>query len=77
MTTDRGTVVSRFAVIRLTAEQLADEQYWHDLFRQHLDPQTDYGDKEKGTEVETEMPSLTCFLSIPTQHPKQKRPPSP
>jgi len=29
MTTDRGTVVSRFAVIRLTAEQLADEQYWH------------------------------------------------
>lgn len=37
----------RFAVIRLTPEQIADEQYWHDLFRQHVGLHTDYGVDER------------------------------
>jgi hypothetical protein len=39
----------RFAVIRLTSEQAADEQYWHDQFRQHVGTHTDYGDDERRT----------------------------
>lgn len=46
---DNGSWYRRFAVIRLTAEQLADEQYWHDLFRQHVGTHTDYGDDERRT----------------------------
>lgn len=39
----------RFAVIHLTPDQLADEQYWHDLFRQHVGTHTDYGVDERRT----------------------------
>ena len=31
-----------FAIIRMSAEQLADEQRWHELFRQHVGSHTDY-----------------------------------
>ncbi len=39
----------RFAVIDLTPEQVADEQYWHDLFRLHVGTHTDYEDNEQRT----------------------------
>lgn len=32
----------RFAIVRLTAEQHADEVRWHDLFREHVGTHTDY-----------------------------------
>lgn len=39
----------RFAIIRLEASQLADELYWHELFRQHVGSHTDYGDDQRRT----------------------------
>jgi hypothetical protein len=32
----------RFAIIRLSPDQLAEERNWHDLFRQHVGMHTDY-----------------------------------
>jgi hypothetical protein len=37
----------RFAVIGLTSDQVADEQYWHDLFRTYVGTHTDYGVDEQ------------------------------
>jgi hypothetical protein len=34
----------RFAVLRLSKEQLVEEQYWHELFRQKVGTHTDYGE---------------------------------
>lgn len=32
----------RFAVVRLTPEQLEEEHRWHELFREHVDSRDDY-----------------------------------
>ena len=37
----------RFLVIRLTAEQLQEEESWHELFRQKVGTHTDYDANEK------------------------------
>jgi hypothetical protein len=34
----------RFLVVKLAPHQLADEEYWHDLFRQKVGTHTDYGE---------------------------------
>ncbi len=35
----------RYLIVRLSAEQLADERRWHELFRQHVGTHNDYDDK--------------------------------
>lgn len=36
-----------FKVLRLTPEQLKEEEYWHDLFREHVGTHTDYDENER------------------------------
>ena len=35
----------RYALFRLSPEQLADEEYWHALFREHVGTHGDYDEK--------------------------------
>jgi len=47
-----------FVIIRLTAEDIAEEEYWHELFREHVGTHTDYGENQKrdltGTKVKAQ-----------------------
>lgn len=43
-----GASYRRFLVLELTAEELADEERWHALFREHVGTHTDYGTDEAG-----------------------------
>lgn len=45
----------RFAIVRLTPEQLAEEEYWHALFRQKVGTHTDYD--ETGVRCKGELHS--------------------
>jgi len=46
---DDYTWYRRFAVLRLTLYEIAEEQHWHDLFRLHVGTHTDYGPDERRT----------------------------
>lgn len=37
----------RFVILRLSAEQLAEEKRWHELFREKVGGHTDYDDRGK------------------------------
>jgi hypothetical protein len=36
----------RYVILELTSEQLAEEEYWHELFRQKVGNHTDYDEKD-------------------------------
>lgn len=36
-----------FKLVRITSEQLKEEEYWHNLFREHVGTHTDYDENER------------------------------
>jgi hypothetical protein len=44
---DEQTWYRRFVILRLSPDQLADENRWHDLFRKHVGGHTDYDSEQK------------------------------
>lgn len=40
-----------YGVVRLTPEELSDEEAWHEFFREHVGTHTDYADRNDGRAI--------------------------